>query len=280
MAFANTVINASAGQAAIWHGLRGVNTTIAAGSTSGLAAIAHAAELLRSEKVEAILAGGADEFCFESFQGFSQANLLCRGGRGFEFPIPFERRRNGFALGEGAAFLMLEERESAKSRDAVILGEIKGHGIAFDCSLGRDPDLGRGSIVRAIQSALLHSDIKPEDVDFVSASANGSVLRDCYEAQALRDVFTDRALELPVTAIKGSTGEALGASGPFQVIAATETFRHGRLPGIPHLGELPPGFPLGGVKPGSRDICAQHALVNAIGLDGNACALVISAPDA
>jgi 3-oxoacyl-[acyl-carrier-protein] synthase II len=277
MAFSNTVINAPAGQAAIWHGLRGVNTTIAVGSISGLAAIGQAADLVRFRKVDAILAGGVDEFCFESFHGFSQAGLLCQGGLELEFPIPFDRRRNGFALGEGAAFLMLEDRESAESRGAAVLGQLEGHGNAFDCSCGRDPEFATRAIVMAMRHALLRSGLKPGDVDFVSASANGSVLQDYYEGRALKEVFTDRAEELPVTAIKGSTGESLGASGPFQVIAGIETLRHGTLPGIPRLQELPFEFPLGGVTPVSRRIRAQRALVNAVGLDGNVCSLVIAA---
>ena len=280
MNFANTVINAPAGQTAIWHGLRGVNTTIAAGSISGLAAIGQAADLLRLGKVDAILAGGADEFCFESFHGFNQAGLLCHGDHGKEFPVPFDSRRNGFALGEGAAFLMLENWESAQARGATVIGEIDGHANSFDSSRGRDAELATRTIVRAVQTALLRSGLKPDAVDFVSASANGSVLRDCYEAQALKEVFPNRIQELPITAIKGSTGEALGASGAFQAIAVTEILRQGMLPGISDLQELPPEFPLGGIAREKHSIQARHVLVNAIGLDGNVCSLVISAAKA
>src|SRR5438128_2431836 len=109
MDFSNTVINAAAGQTAIVHNLRGVNTTMSTGITSGLEAIAYAADHIRSGRARAVLAGGADELCFESFYGFDRAGLLCRSEtRAGDFPIPFDARRNGWALGGVAALLMLE----------------------------------------------------------------------------------------------------------------------------------------------------------------------------
>src|SRR2546423_12285648 len=129
MDFSNTVINAAAGQTAIAHNLRDVNTTISTGVTSGLEAISYATELIRSGRARALLAGGADELCFESFYGFDRAGLLCRSdGSAGDFPIPFDKRRNGSALGEGAALLMLEDVALARARGAKILGEVVGHG--------------------------------------------------------------------------------------------------------------------------------------------------------
>jgi 3-oxoacyl-[acyl-carrier-protein] synthase II len=275
MAFANTVINAAAGQTAIWHNLRGVNTTIAAGSVSGLTAIGHAADLLRSLKLSGVLAGGTDEFCFESFYGFERAGLLCRGQEDGEFPIPFDRRRNGFALGEGAAFVMLEDREIARARGAKVLAQVLGHGNAFDCSRGADVSRATRAIARAMNDALSRSAVSTAEIGFVSASANGSIRADCHESAALKHIFGDRSEHLPVCAIKCSTGDALGASGPLQLIATVETLRQGKLPGIAKLQELVPDFPLGGLACESRNLSAQYGLINAVGLDGNVCSLVV-----
>jgi 3-oxoacyl-(acyl-carrier-protein) synthase len=134
--FANSVINAAAGQAAIWHGLRGVNSTVSAGEASGLAAIAQAADLIRGGRAEAVLAGGAEELCFESFFGMHQAGRLCGGGGAPEVPVPFDARRNGFALSEGAAVLMLEEAGAAAARGARVRAEVLGHGAAFGADGG------------------------------------------------------------------------------------------------------------------------------------------------
>jgi 3-oxoacyl-(acyl-carrier-protein) synthase len=279
MAFANTVINAAAGQTAIWHNLRGVNTTIAAGAVSGLVAIGYAADLIRSGTVDAMLAGGTEEFCFESFYAFKQAGVLCGDPNGEDFPVPFDTRRNGFALAEAAAFLMLEDGDSAKARGARVLAEVRGNANAFDCSRGRDANSATRAIARAITEALLRAETAPSDVDFLSSSANGSILRDCYESLAIEMAFNGCARHLPVTAIKGGTGEALGASGPLQAIAAIETLREGMLPGISALQDLAPEFPLRGAAAKTREISARCGLLNAVGLDGNACSVVFSTID-
>jgi 3-oxoacyl-(acyl-carrier-protein) synthase len=155
------VINAAAGQAAIWHRLRGVNSTLAAGEASGLLAIAQAAELVRAGRAAAVLAGGAEELCFESFIGMYRAGRLCgssprpgreraesgeggRSGQGAagataergERPVPFDALRNGFSLSEGAALLMLEDAEAAAARGAAVRAEVLGWGSAFAVARG------------------------------------------------------------------------------------------------------------------------------------------------
>ncbi|PON18575.1 hypothetical protein C2W62_07310 [Candidatus Entotheonella serta] len=186
MDFANTVINAAAGQAAIWHNLRGVNSTISSGKTSGLQAIAYAADLIRRGQATALLAGGAEELCFESFCGFDRAGLLCHGPDGVqEYPIPFDIRRNGFALGEGAALVMLEDAETAIARGAQIIGEIKGYGNAYDLSQGAVSQDAVAAMTRAMRLALRDARMTPVDVTCLSASANGSVWADRQETQAI-----------------------------------------------------------------------------------------------
>jgi 3-oxoacyl-[acyl-carrier-protein] synthase II len=276
MAFANTVISAAAGQTAIWHNLRGPNSTVATGSISGISAVGHAFDLIRRGNSKAILAGGVDEFSVESFCGFGRAGLLCTNGTHPECPVPFDARRNGFALGEGAGFLALEEFAVAAERGARVLAEIKGYATAFDCSQGNDPDLAVRTVTRTMRTAIERSGTTIRGIDFVSASANGSVARDCFELAALASLFGGQASDLPVTAVKSGTGEALAASGPLQLAMAIETFQTGKLPGVIGLRELPPASPLRGISANPRLIKARTALINGIGLDGNCCSLVIA----
>ena len=275
MAFANTVINAAAGQCAIWHDLRGINTTIATGSTSGIRAVSHACDLVRHGRANVVLAGGVDEFSTESYYGFAKAGLLCTNGIQPYCPVPFDKGRNGFALGEGAAFLVLEEFSCARARGAKPSAEILGCATAFDSSQGQDSNRAIGTMVRTMKSAIERSGLPAKEIGFISASANGSVTRDDYEIAALAATFEDYAAELPVTAIKAYLGEPLGASGPIQVASAVESFRQGRLPGIKGLKELPAGCPLCGISPNTRELAADTALINGVGLDGNCCSLVI-----
>ena len=280
MDFANTVINAAAGQVAIWHGLRGVNSTIAGGITSGLQAIAYGTELIRGGQATAILAGGAEELCFESFYGFERAGLLCASGNGrSECPIPFDARRNGFALGEGAALLMLEDAESAAARGASVLGEIKGHGNAYDLARGTVSAPAVEAIAQAMRLALSDAQVHADDIDCLSASANGSVLADHHEAQAVAAILDGRARSLPVTAIKSMLGETLGASGAMQTVALLVALREGVLPGIRGLEHLEADFPLTMASPHNRQLDLRSGLINAVGLDGNCCALVVARGD-
>jgi 3-oxoacyl-[acyl-carrier-protein] synthase II len=272
--FANTVINAAAGQTAIWHDLRGVNTTVAGSAAAGLQAIAHAVDLLRSGRAEALLAGGTDELCFELLLGFHRTGALCGEA---ERPLPFDARRSGFALAEGAALVMLEEAEAAAARGARVLAEVSGHGAAFDSSRGADPARAARAMERAISIALGDAGIRPEEVDALSAAANGSVRGDAAEAAGIAAALSGRAATLPITAIQGLLGEALGASGAFQVVDMLETMAEGHLPGTAGFERGDEGFTLS-ASPTSTAVTVRIALIDAMGFDGQHAALVLVRP--
>src|SRR5215831_7498048 len=234
--FANTVLNAAAGQAAIWHNLRGVNSTIMRGQTSGLQAIGVAADLIRSGRENAVVAGGADEMCWESFYGFSMAGQLFKpSSANPAYPIPFDRRRSGFVLGEGAAFVVLENAGFAARRGARVFAEVLGFANRYDYTQGRDRENSVNVLRHAIQSAVKGARLSPDQIDAVHASANGSIVGDRNEGEAIALAFGERASTLPVSAIKSMLGETLGASGSLQAIAMIEGLQKGMLPGIPDL---------------------------------------------
>jgi len=281
MDFANTVINAAAGQTAILHDLRGVNTTVSAGLASGLQAVSYAADLIRAGRARAVLAGGADELCFESFYGFDCAGLLCRSDdREGHYAVPFDARRNGFTPGEGAALLMLEDAASARERGARVLAEVRGCGSGYDYTRGRDEARAARSVAHSMHFALYEAGMLAHEVECLSASANGSPRGDRSEARAAAQVFGDHARRLSVTAIKSMLGETLGASGALQTVDALETLAGGVLPGIAGLEEVEEDFPLASARPGSQDVDVVNALVNSVGLDGHSCSIVVARCDA
>lgn len=272
--FSNTVLNAAAGQVAIWQHLRGVNSTIAAGPASGVLALVYASELVRTGRADVLLAGGADELCFESFLGFSRAGRLApprdsQPGRA----IPFDADRTGALLGEGSAFLVLEAEDAARARGAKVLGRVLGGACGFDPGALTDPSDNGKALARTIRRALAESGIGPNEVGVVSSSASGSPVFDRREAAALEATVGSHT---PVTAIKAMTGEALGASGPLQTIAALESMRSRRLPGVAGLGVLDPCVRLD-VSAVTRPVDAARALITALTPEGNCAALVISA---
>jgi len=275
--FANTVINSGAGQTAIWHKLRGINSTISTGATSGLMALSYAVDLISYGTQNAILVGGADEFCFESFCGLERAGLLKHRYIEEDCSIPFHSRRNGLALTEASALLMLEEWESALARDATILGEVRGHANAYDSRYQME-GYGANAMVRAMRAALAEGGLFAPEVDFISASANGSRLADKNEALAIKAVFNGHALGSPIVAIKSMIGETLGASGVVQAIDAIESLRTGTLPGIAGLDNADPELPALDLCTKTRNLQARSGLINSVGFDGQACSLLICTP--
>lgn len=277
MDFSNTVINAAAGQTAIMHNLRGINSTISTGITSGLQALAYATEVIRSGRARAVLAGGADEMCFESFCGFDRAGLLCRSDEhAGDFPIPFDKRRNGFALGEGAALLMLEDAHFARERGARTLAEVTGHGCGYDCSQGEDEESAVNAIALSVRRALNDAFTGPHEIDCLSASANGSYDADRHEAKGVFAGLNGQTRKLPVTAIKSMLGETLGASGPLQTVALLETMRDGVLPGINGLEQVEDDLAFDMVSRNNTEIDLETALINSTGFDGHCCSLVLA----
>jgi len=278
--FANSVINAAAGQTAIWYGLRGPNSTISAGSASGLAAIGYAVDQIRGGRAAALLAGGAEELCFESFFGHYQAGRLCgspagrQEGEG-EFPIPFDVRRNGFALAEGAALVTLEDAAAASERGAPVLAEVLGHGSGFD-PLGTEASAVR-AVARAVRIALEDAGLGASDVDAWSAGANGSAGGDRREALGVAAALGARAADLPVTAVKSMLGEAMGASGGLQIVALLGTLGDGVLPGILGLEHVEAGFPWPAAGPAARRVQVRRVLATAFSADGHAWAVVLGA---
>jgi 3-oxoacyl-[acyl-carrier-protein] synthase II len=274
--FANSVINAAAGQAAIWHRLPGVNATIAGGPTAGLQAIAYAADLIRAGRAAAILAGGFEELSPEGLTAFSRAGLLCppNGSGAPALPRPLDARRRGFALGEGAALLMLEDEASARRRRAPILARFLGGASGADGERGEREEAAAAALARAVTQALAEAGVEAGSIDAVSLSARGSVPLDRAEAIGVGSALGERAASLPVTAVKSLLGESLGAAGALQAAMLVAAMQSGRLPGVAGLEQLESGLPLLAASADTREVNLRTGLVTALGLDGGVCAAV------
>lgn len=269
MDFANSVINAAAGQTGIRFNLRGANATISGDLTAGLQALGFAADLIRTGRTDAVLAGGADELCVESLYGFHRLGLLCP--EGIERPVPLAHQATGLMLAEGAALLMFEDLESAERRGARILAEILGHGSAFDAGRGVDDHGTIASLAAAASRALEDAGLASDALDCVSLSANGTA-SDCLELQGV-----ERAVDGgTVLAAKATVGEALGAAGALQTVLALESLRRRTVPGVPGL-EAPPSDAAFAASPTAGPLSGTTALVTSLGLQGKTAALVARA---
>jgi 3-oxoacyl-[acyl-carrier-protein] synthase II len=188
---------------------------------------------------------------------------------------PFDARRGGFVMGEGAAILMLEDLERASARGAKIYAEVLGHGTSNDAYNMVQPDPEATGVVAMMRQALETAGVAPEDVDYVNAHGTGTPLGDAAETKAIKEVFGDHAYELAVSSTKSMTGHMFGASGAVEAMASALAIHHGVVPPTINYEQPDPACDLDYVPNEAREAGVRVALSNAMGLGGhNACVLL------
>jgi 3-oxoacyl-[acyl-carrier-protein] synthase II len=271
--FSNTVSNAPASLCAIEHGLRGPNVTFNQREASSLAALAYATGIIGDDRVAAMLSGGTDRLEETFFKVHDRFRALSpMRGCQEEVARPFDRRRNGYVLGEAGVMLLLERADTAAGRGARPYGEILGIGMTASTTRLNAWPADPSGIARALRLALADAETSPDDIDMVVAAANGSRL-DRIEAEAIRDVFGDRAV--PVASLKGAIGES-GAAGSAGVVAGLLALPAGIVPPTAGFQE---GESTSGVSVSSESRPARGLtfLVNAVASGGTNCTLVVRA---
>jgi 3-oxoacyl-[acyl-carrier-protein] synthase II len=206
-------------------GFSGPITIISNACASGANAIGHAWDLIRSGQAERAVAGGYDALGELVFSGFDSLQALsptvCR---------PFDARRDGLALGEGAAVLNLETLDSATRRGAEILGEVIGYGTAIDQHHLTQPQPQGNTTLIVMKQACANARVTPEEIDYVNAHGTGTVLNDSSEAFAISEWAGPRAATLPVSSTKAGIGHLLGGAGAVEAVVCLMTLREQWLP--------------------------------------------------
>jgi len=228
--FPNTVLNSPASQVSIRFKIKGFNTTISTGFCAALDAVIYASDFIRLNRADVVLAGGVEELCEETFLGFHNLGYLS-GLNGSE-PIccPFDARRNGIVLSEGAAVLVLEDLEHALRRGAEILAVVMGYGNSFDPLADRDFKHAGSGLKNAITIALKDASLSPENIDYISCSANSTKGLDSMETRVIKEIFGAHAFNIPVSSIKSMVGESFSASGALSLAAAIGAIKNGFIP--------------------------------------------------
>jgi 3-oxoacyl-[acyl-carrier-protein] synthase II len=277
--FSNTISNAPASLCAIQFGLRGPNVTFNQREVSSLAAIAFSVGAVRDGRTTAMVTGGAD--CIEEtffkvhdrFRALSPMPHSANGASGEEAARPFDRRRNGSILGEGAFLLLLESASVAARRGARVYGEIVGVGAtASRTALNGWPVDGSG-LARAMRLALADADCVPDDVAAVAAAANGSAHLDRLEASAIADVFGPRPVS--VASVKGAVGES-GAAGAAALIAHVLSVARGTIGPTVGFEEPDPACAVG-VSAERQDVTGDIFLVNGVASGGTNYSIAVRA---
>ncbi len=257
---------------------RGPNLNCIAACVSATQAIGQSMRMIRRGDADVMLCGGAHS-CIHEFgvTGFSRLSALSQRN---DFPTtasrPFDRDRDGFVIGEGAAVLVAEEYEHARSRGATIYGEITGYGTAQDAYRVTDthPE-GRGTIA-AMKRALNDSQLNTGDLDYISAHGTGTQLNDKVETESIKRTLGDQAHSVPISSIKSMLGHSTTACGAIELAACLLALQSQVIPPTINLDHADPHCDLDYVPGAARDHRCQHILSNNIGFGGQNAALVIS----
>lgn len=256
------------------YGFRGPGLTLVSACAAGAQAVGEAARLIREGCCDAALAGGCEATL--SFVGFTGFVLLKALAEKYTRPEaasrPFDRKRSGFVMSEGAGALVLEELEHARARGAVVLGEVLGYGDSADAYRITDVHPEGAGAVLAMRGALADAGLGPEAVEYVNAHGTSTLLNDATETRALRTVLGDRAREVPVSSNKSMLGHTIGAAGAIEAILTLMGMRESLL--LPTINqEFPdPKCDLDYVPNTARRREHRVALSNSFGFGGqNAC---------
>lgn len=247
--------NMPACHVSILHNAQGPNNTIIEGDVASLLALGEAYHIIARDQADIFLAGGADSKMnpLSLVRQLLFNQLSCRNDAPDQACRPFERRRDGMVLGEGAAVLMVEELEHARRRGARIYAEMAGFAAAFD------RDRKGAGLARAIRLALAEAGITPADVDHVNAHGLGVQGADEWEANALHEVFGSCRPAVPVFAAKSYFGNLGSGGGTSELAASLLALEHGQLPATRNYQEADPACPVL-VAATARPISKRHVV--------------------
>lgn len=229
--FPNTVMNSPASQISIRFGIKGFNTTLSTGFTSSFDALEYAARFIELNRAGAVLVGGVEELCEQTYKGCHKVRFLSGSREGHEeLCAPFDHRRNGAVMGEGSVLFLLENLNRARERGATIYAELKGISSAHDRDSYFRYSVRAEGAKLAIQRALAYSRISPDIIDYVASGANSTLDGDVAESRALRATLGERRENIIVSASKSMIGETFSAGGAFQMASAFLTLQRSLIP--------------------------------------------------
>jgi len=271
--------NAAPAALAMKHGFRGQVFGTVSACAAGAHAIGTAARMINSGDAEAVVCGGSEASLTPlAYAAFGAMDALSNSG----ISRPFDARRDGFVMAEGAGVLILEDRDRAAERGATILGELLGYGATADAHHLTAPEPRGEGAARAIMLALADAGMDATHVDYVNAHGTSTPLNDRAETEAIKAALGERAADVPISSTKSAIGHTLGAAGAVEAVATLIALRERIAP--PTLGYEQPdeGLDLDYVPEGPRPLRGNGtpsvALSNSFGFGGHNVVLCIGGP--
>ena len=273
------ISNMAGGVISMEFNLRGPNLCIVTACATSNNAIGESWRIIRSGDADIFLAGGAEASIVEiGVAGFSAMKALStRNDEPERASRPFDRDRDGFVMSEGSGVVVVEELEHARARGAKIYCEITGYGISADAyHMTAPPPDGEGA-ARAMQLALEHARILPEQVDYINAHATSTDIGDLCETRAIKQIFADHAYKVSISATKSMTGHLLGGAGGIEMAACALAIRDSVIPPTINLENPGEECDLDYTANVAREKKVRVALNNSFGFGGHNATLVASA---
>src|SRR5205809_3843836 len=269
--------NMAAGQVAMRFGARGPNYATTSACASGAHAVGEALVLIRDGRQDMMLAGGAEApVCLLGVGGFSAMRALATSfnDEPARASRPFDRRREGFVVAEGAGVLVLEELEHARRRGARIYAEVLGYGANCDAYHMTQPAPEGEGAAQCMALALADAGVRPDEVGYVNAHGTGTPYNDAAETRAIHKVFGAHATRVAVSSTKSMTGHLLGAAGTVEAAYTVLALMRGLVPPTINLDEPDPACDLDYVPHEARRLRVDAALSNSFGFGGTNVSLV------
>lgn len=273
---ANMIDDAASGHLSILLGARGPNMAVVSACSTGGQNIGEAFEIIRRGDASVIITGGSESpinpLVLAAFTNMKGLAVPAEGEPPMEVCKPFDARRSGFILSEGAGALVLEDLNHARQRGAPILAEVVGQGNASDAVHMAAPDEQGVGITNAVRMALRKAGIQPTDVGYINAHGTGTMLNDKVETYAVKQIFGEHASQLAISSTKSMLGHMMGGAGAIEAVISTLVLKHGRIPPTINYATPDPDCDLDYVPNHAREMAVEVALSNSIGLGGhNAC---------
>ncbi len=260
----------TASEIALRFGLAGYQGTITTACSSSATAIGWGAELISSGLQKAVIAGGSDTLSLLTFAGFNSLKVVDP-----EPCSPFSLGRQGISLGEGAAFLVLENEAEALARGARIYGAVLGYALAGEAFHMTAPEPTGSTAARVMREAMATAGIQSGRVGWVNAHGTGTPLNDVVESNAMKLVFGERTGQVPLISTKAMTGHCLGAAGAIEAVATIVALNKYYIPGTLNFRGHDPECDLDYCHTGKRSTDSAVALSNSFAFGGNITSLVL-----
>ena len=267
------ISNMAAGAVSIKFGAKGPTLPIVTACATSTHTIGEAYRVIKHGYADAIIAGGSEASINElAMAGFINCQALNLSEDPSEGSIPFDKRRGGFVMGEGAGILIIEEYEHAKKRGAKIYAEVVGYGNTSDAYHITAPDPEGDGAVRAIQAAVKEAKVSDNDEIYFNAHGTGTHLNDAMETKAIKKVFGKKAYDIHISSTKSMTGHMMGATGAVEAIASVMALNEGIIPPTINYKEKDEECDLNYTVNKAENVDVDYAISTSLGFGGhNAC---------